>query len=389
MRILHIAPVRFNRPFGSSIYVSSLLNAASYIEGVQIGLLSDIPGSGLEDLEKRVFGLPSPTKDHWNPWKMDDSYLHLILKSFGRPDLVHFHGVYYPFHTAFAYQMRRLEIPYIVSVHGGFHPRAQRKKAWKKILGNLLFFNKFMDGAMAIHALNDVEAGFIQKRFPKKKFFIIPNGVPDSTASLIRPERFFEKVGVLTVGFIGRLDIHVKGIDLLLNAVREIQRRGLGHKFSFVFAGYFYTKKDERLFWDLVNTLPDPKAVKFKGVVRGEEKDKSFDSFDIFSHTSRNEGMPGSVLEAMARGIPCLVTPGTNMQEIILTCQGGWVCDPKAEAITDALLTIAGDPEGIIKKGAAAKRYALDYLMWSKIARQYIAQLKELLSKRGRVNGNP
>src|SRR5205823_5827479 len=109
-------------------------------------------------------------------------------------------------------------------------------------------------------------------------------------------------------------------------------------------------------------------AVEYKGVVRGAEKERAFDSFDIFVHTSRYEGMPGAVLEAMARGIPCLVTPGTNMKKTIVDCKGGWTCDLSVEAIAEALLSIARNPEEILHKGASAKQYALDHLLWSKIA---------------------
>jgi len=117
---------------------------------------------------------------------------------------VHFHDTYHPFQTALSFQFDRQKIPYLVSIHGGFHPQAQRRKAWKKVFWKpVLFFDNFIKRALAVHALNDAEAGFVKKTLSGKRVFIMPNGVPDSTVSLIRSERSFGETGVFTVGFIG------------------------------------------------------------------------------------------------------------------------------------------------------------------------------------------
>lgn len=381
MRILHIAPVCSDAPTGVSVYVVSLLNALAQRHEAQIGLLSHIPGTDdLKDLDKTIALLPALRGYHWNPWAINPKFLKLILDSFGRPDFVHFHSAYYPFHSALAFQLVEKRIPYFVSAHGGLQPYAQKRKAWKKMFGNHFFYNKFVKGALAIHALNDAEKKSVQKLFPGKQVFVVPNGVPGSMTSLIQSGRPFEKTGVLRVGFIGRMDMDHKGIDFLLKAVCKIQKEGFADRFRFIFAGPFDSRKDERLFQRLVRALPDRAAVEWKGVVRGVEKDGILNSFDIFVHTSRHEGMPGAVLEAMVRSIPCLVTPGTNMQSTIKDCDGGWNCEANPQAIAEALMRIDRDRWEIERKGRNAQEYVRRHWTWDTIAADYIRQVKALVS---------
>ena len=79
VRVLHVAPVAFNPPFGSSVYVVSLLDAVAKLEGVQVGLLTHTPNACLIDMDKKVVLLPLVVSQHLNPWKINVKYVDSIF----------------------------------------------------------------------------------------------------------------------------------------------------------------------------------------------------------------------------------------------------------------------------------------------------------------------
>ena len=128
-----------------------------------------------------------------------------------------------------------------------------------------------------------------------------------------------------------------------------------------------------------VKRLRYPQKVIYCGVVSGKKKLELMDSFDVFLHTSRHEGMPGAVLEAMARAVPCLVTPGTNMQHIISESGGGWVCDCSVGSVFSALKAILQAPDESLLKGLNARKFVDRNFLWSKVAERYMMQVKAII----------
>ena len=53
--------------------------------------------------------------------------------------------------------------------------------------------------------------------------------------------------------------------------------------------------------------------------------------------------MPMGLLEALSYGIPCIVTPGTNMAEAIQECNAGWVADLTADSIAEKIQLAIND----------------------------------------------
>jgi glycosyltransferase involved in cell wall biosynthesis len=71
----------------------------------------------------------------------------------------------------------------------------------------------------------------------------------------------------------------------------------------------------------------------------------------------RREGLPKTVIEAMALGLPPIVTRTGGSPELIVSGESGWVVPPgEAEALAAAMQKMAGDPGRARRMGAAAKR---------------------------------
>ena len=111
----------------------------------------------------------------------------------------------------------------------------------------------------------------------------------------------------------------------------------------------------------------------------GEAKAEFFARIDVFVLTSRHEGLPNAVLEAMAYSKPVIVTPGTNMKEIVEDSGGGWVAAGDVFSVAQTIIDATTAPEEMKKRGARAREYVSNNLTWDKVAEQYIDQISEFV----------
>ncbi|MEM7036467.1 MAG: glycosyltransferase [Bacteroidota bacterium] len=121
----------------------------------------------------------------------------------------------------------------------------------------------------------------------------------------------------VTFGFCGRLRARTKGLDIMLAAFAEYKRTYAGRLLVIGDGG------DRAALEAQANELGISADVEFVGAKFGAEKDALLETVDVFLHPSRNEGMPGAVLEAAGMGIPVIVSKETNLAEAVDAAQAG------------------------------------------------------------------
>jgi glycosyltransferase involved in cell wall biosynthesis len=168
----------------------------------------------------------------------------------------------------------------------------------------------------------------------------------------------------LVLGYLGRLDTHYKGLDVLLEGFRLALDGGLPDGVRLRLAGPDANGGVRRLS-SLVRSLDLEARVEITGSLVGTAKYRFLQELDIFVHPSRSEGMPMGVLEAMAIGRPVLVTPATNLGDVVERYGAGWVVGGSPEAIARTILAIAADPDAIAAcaaagRGAVRSEFSLD-----------------------------
>ena len=129
----------------------------------------------------------------------------------------------------------------------------------------------------------------------------------------------------------------------------------------------------------MVEALELRDCVEVRGPELGPQKEASFRWADVFVHTSRFEGHPLSVLEALARGLPCLLTTGTNIGELVQSENAGWCIEPSATAVASGLLRVRLSARDFASMGERARNLAEKEFSWSAIAHQMVAEYIALL----------
>ena len=113
-------------------------------------------------------------------------------------------------------------------------------------------------------------------------------------------------------------------------------------------------------------------------VVEGEKTSKLLDA-DVFIQTSRTEGMSVGLLEALASGLPAVVTEGTGMGELINKYHAGYTAECKAESIADAIRTAIADKDSFPEKSRAALRLIYDNFSWDRIVPECLRRYRSLI----------
>ena len=292
---------------------------------------------------------------------------------FDHPDFVVFHEAYRPPYLALSKQLRKRKIPYVIIPHGELSREAQRKKWLKKKIANLLLFNRFIYGAAAIQCLSEREMA--ATRAGRKKF-IGTNGIDI-------PERFKNSFNSDKIDFlyIGRLDAYHKGLDLLIEATSICFDTLKENNCKITIHG-----PDDKgrldILKELVSQYNVGDVIELKPPVSGEEKEREILNADIFIQTSRFEGMPMGILESLSYGLPCLVTEGTTVRDLIVKNNAGWGCDTSAVAIAETIKEAIKEKDRLPALSASAKALAEREFRWEGIAQRTIEKYGEL-AKRG------
>jgi glycosyltransferase involved in cell wall biosynthesis len=112
---------------------------------------------------------------------------------------------------------------------------------------------------------------------------------------------------------VGSLDQLYKGPDVLLDALVTLTQNGLDLGLTWIGGGRFQAALAER-----VTACGLGDRVRFLGQVpAGEAVRAELDATDLFVLPSRTEGLPRALLEAMARGLPCVGTAVGGIPELL------------------------------------------------------------------------
>lgn len=292
-------------------------------------------------------------------FKLKDYAFENLPFPYNKPDLVVIHEDYNVENLVISKYLRKNKIPYILVPHCELTIEAQKKKMLKKKLANFLFFNKLINGACAIQCLSQHE---LDTTCYGKCKFIGTNGI-------VIPQK--KKVDFnqnkLVMTYIGRLDTYHKGLDLMIDAATIIKAKFSEQAVEIHIYGPNDDANCEKLKRRICMNKMD-KYIFLHEAVSGEEKEKVLLNTDIFIQTSRFEGMPMGILEALSYGIPCLATEGTTLAECINEFDAGWGCDNDVKKLSVTMENCFKDINNLKEKSKNAIKLSSECFSWEKVS---------------------
>jgi glycosyltransferase involved in cell wall biosynthesis len=280
-----------------------------------------------------------------------------IASQLPQVDFIHLHSVFSPQNNFAA----RLGVPYGVTPQGGWSRQVLNgRRAAAKAVWLALFEKGLWADASFIQAVSSAEERELRQLPKIGRVEFIPNGVdiPLSAGSVPKREPYFL--------FLGRLAIEQKGLDLLVKAYSAVRRE---HKFlpNLIIAGPDY-RGGRAVLEALISRLGLGDKVQLIGPVFGETKCQLLAGAYVFVHPSRWEGMPLSILEALAQGTPCLVSQATGLSEWVEARGCGWCVGLGVNDLAKALVSLSSDPNEVLTKAQHARPFVTSDYSWANIA---------------------
>lgn len=284
------------------------------------------------------------------------------------PNVLHIHGVWTPYLTAFAWAAQRHGIPYIVAPHGMLEPWSLGVHKYRKLWALRTYQGQVLSGAAAIHATSQMEAHNL-RRLPwiRSPIHVIPNAVE-------LPARFHqaprEDGGDKTLLFLSRVH-QKKGLEILLRAWQQV--RPTGWRLLIVGSGEDSYVRQLKQFC----VLRSIQGVEFLGHVDGEAREEMFMRASATVLPTYSENFGNIVAESLVRGLPVITTTGTPWS-VIRERKLGWYVHPEASQLKAALEQLISTPAAELHEmGQRGRQYALTHLT-TEAVRDQLLQMYEM-----------
>ena len=268
---------------------------------------------------------------------------------------------------AIAYLFRQ-KIPYVVSLRGSDVPGFNKRFGLQYVFLKPIIKHVWKQ-AGAVVANSEGLKELALKTSPDQEISVIYNGIDISE---FRPDLNEVNInGEMRIVCVSRL-IERKGIRFLIEAIGKLKDRDI--KLILVGEG---NQEDELKKLVVDSRIPD--RVEFKGYMDHDSIADLYRTSDVFVLPSLNEGMSNALLEAMASGLPVIVTDTGGTSELI---DGNGVVVPMcdSDAIAEAIREFMDNPD-THKMGMRSREIA-EQMGWGAIGDAYLRVYDEVLSGR-------
>jgi D-inositol-3-phosphate glycosyltransferase len=276
-------------------------------------------------------------------------------------DVVHVHDVYHPSSMLAAFMARLLRRPLFVTQHTGIVEHGMLavrlvQRIFYATVGPLVWRL-----ASVVTAYNPIVQNFLlERRVPAAKIRLTDNGIDtsefcpgDAESAQATRKRYGLPAETPIVLHVGRL-VPKKGYDKLLAAS--------GPEYQIVIAG--------------PGQIPGqvPRHVTFLGPVDRDDLRDLYQASDIFAFPATGEMFTLAMQEAMACGLPVVVTADPAYARYDLDPSGIALVEPEPAKLRAEFLDILGDPERRQRMQMYSRRLAQERFDWHRNTTELAAE---------------
>ena len=282
-------------------------------------------------------------------------------------DVIHAHGYKADVYGWLA--MRKTGIPLVSSCHT-WYDNDLSVKVYGAVDRRIL---RRFAGVVAVS--EEVRLRLLKSGVSAGQIRLIYNGVDPSPFAAIEP---WKRQGTLRVGLVGRLATE-KGIDLFLAAAVRVLRTL--PETEFVVAG---DGPDRAMLETLLQNFGLASKVRLVG--RVSNMPTFYESLDVLVSSSRQEGLPVALLEAMASGLPIVATAVGEVPRLLQHRETGLLVSVQdVQALAESIEALLRDRKARTRYGLAARQSILKKFSAERMSNDYLRLYRDVAASSNRA----
>ncbi|MBW4616325.1 MAG: glycosyltransferase [Desmonostoc vinosum HA7617-LM4] len=312
-------------------------------------------------------------KSQFKRFQLPDGLKHHISQN-KNPYIAIINGIFFPKSYFLSRLFLKNAIPYVVAPHDPYHPAIFSKNAHLKWPYWHLMEKHLLRQAHAIQVLDIRHAEWLKRLNVHTPVIETPNGFSPNEVNSESLLNWRTQEGIPKLLFLGRIDAHNKGLDILIDAFKEVLTSADA---ELVIQGPDWGDKNklERQ----ANQLSISKKVSFCDPNYDKSSSSIIAEHDIFCLASRFEGFSLAALEAMLAGRVLLVSEIAGIAPYIQKSGCGVVVKPDVLSIKEGIIKLLTCRSDWKEMGLRGRHYVLEHLQWSKIAFNALEHYKKLI----------
>lgn len=255
---------------------------------------------------------------------------------------------------------KKYKVPYLVSLRGADVPGYSERFSLIYTFLTPLTKKVWYDAKKVVSNSQGLKELALRSA-PEQAISVIPNGVDTEKFSLgaVSSEEWIITAGATRL-------TERKGLHLIIEALPELALLQPNIMFEIMGDGSATESLQQ-----LAKDLGVERHVRFLGRIDASETTSYYQRARVFVLPSANEGMSNALLEALACGLPVVVTDTGGSSELVEEGVNGFIIAREASAIVEALKKLLNNEALRIQMGGES-RVRAEQQSWHSVADQYV-----------------